>query len=199
MSIIIHQVNSASIQQRPQDGYINLNQMAKAAGKRVDNWLKTKETKDLIAEFEAQQSKLPLIGGSLDSALLTVEGKGGGTWAHPFISIQFAQWCSPAFALQVSRWVFDWANASKQPVTPDPQTTTKVEAMIWQEDVYRSLRHLEDAHGLLKALDLFSGNDQETRYRSTYNAISLNLQFIKHHLTKLGNEYEHIITDHTRH
>lgn len=28
-----------------------------------------------------------------------------GTWAHPHIAIQFAQWCSPKFALWVSRQI----------------------------------------------------------------------------------------------
>ncbi len=30
---------------------------------------------------------------------------GGGIFAHPDIAIQFAQWCSPAFALWVSRQI----------------------------------------------------------------------------------------------
>jgi hypothetical protein len=30
---------------------------------------------------------------------------GGGLYVHPDIAIQFAQWCSPAFALWVSRQI----------------------------------------------------------------------------------------------
>lgn len=33
---------------------------------------------------------------------------GGGTWIHPDLAIQLAQWCNKLFAIQVSRWVRDW-------------------------------------------------------------------------------------------
>lgn len=114
-SLIDHVFNDSKVQQRVTDGYINLNQMASAAGKRVDNWLANKSTQDLLAEFEGQQNKLPGIPGSLP-ALVTIEGKGGGTWAHPDIAIQFAQWCSPAFALQVSRWIRNWMTTGRNPL-----------------------------------------------------------------------------------
>ena len=103
-NLIARKFNSQNIHQA-KDGYINLNQMAKAAGKRIDNWLQNQSTRDLLAEFREQQLKLPEIPGSISEPLVTIEGRGGGTWAHPDIAIQFAQWCSPAFALQVSRWV----------------------------------------------------------------------------------------------
>lgn len=51
---IVHQFNSADIEQRVADGYINLNQMAGATGKRIDNWLRLQSTKELIATFDAQ-------------------------------------------------------------------------------------------------------------------------------------------------
>ncbi|PSB42687.1 hypothetical protein C7B80_26670 [Cyanosarcina cf. burmensis CCALA 770] len=113
MNIVFHAVGEMPVGQRDSDGYINLNQLAASANKRLDNWLANKSTKELIAEFERQQ-KLPGIPGSLfEPALITVEGRNGATWAHPDIAIQFAQWCSPTFALQVSRWVREWLRSSK--------------------------------------------------------------------------------------
>lgn len=118
-TLIPHELNSFVVHQRANDGYINLNQMADVAEKRIDNWLRLQETKDLIAEFESQ------IVDSSDlrnqpKALVTSRGglrTGGGTWAHPDIAIQFAQWCSPAFALQVSRWVREWMTTPKDPLS----------------------------------------------------------------------------------
>lgn len=110
--------NRSKIQQRIADGYINLNQMADATGKRIDNWTRLQETKDLIAEFERQQSD-PSDVRDRSEALITLKGGtggGGGTWAHPDIAIQFAQWCNPAFALQVSRWVREWMTTGKSPL-----------------------------------------------------------------------------------
>lgn len=118
-TLIPHELNSFVVHQRANDGYINLNQMADVAEKRIDNWLRLQETKELIAEFEGQ------IVDSSDlrnrpKALVTLKGGargGGGTWAHPDIAIQFAQWCSPAFALQVSRWVREWMTTPKDPLS----------------------------------------------------------------------------------
>jgi hypothetical protein len=141
MNAITHNYNAITINQQSQDGYINLNQMAEASGKRIDNWLRLDSTKELFAEFDRQQSDLTSsdlslttsdlrklnsdlvhfeVERSLNSsndqpALITYEGKSGGTWAHPHIAIQFAQWCSAAFALQVSRWVCDWIATNKTP------------------------------------------------------------------------------------
>lgn len=113
---IVRSFNSREIHQRVADGYINLNQMADASGRRIDNWIQNQSTQDLLTEFQNQQSKLPGIPGSLSDPLITIEGRGGGTWAHPDIAIQFAQWCSPAFALQVSRWVREWMTSGRSPL-----------------------------------------------------------------------------------
>lgn len=120
-SIISHSFNSSKVHQRVDDGYINLNQMAEAAGKRIDNWQANQLTQDLLAEFERQQ-KLPGIPGSFSPALIVIEGRAGGTWAHPDIAIQFAQWCSPAFALQVSRWVREWLTTGRNPLADTDRT-----------------------------------------------------------------------------
>lgn len=109
-NLIAHSFNSTKIHQRVADGYINLNQMADAAGKRIDNWTRLQETTSLLSEFQSES----LYQGV--ASLITIEGKGGGTWAHPDIAIQFAQWCSPAFALQVSRWIREWMTTGQNPL-----------------------------------------------------------------------------------
>jgi KilA-N domain len=107
---IVHRFNHAEIHQRVADGYINLNQMADASDKRIDNWLRLQETTSLLREFreDAQYQGV--------DPLLTIEGRAGGTWAHPDIAIQFAQWCNPAFALQVSRWIRQWMTSGRSPL-----------------------------------------------------------------------------------
>ena len=107
---IVRRFNDADIEQRIADGYINLNQMAKATGKRIDNWTRLQQTTSLLREFTADPQYLGI------EPTVTVEGRKGGTWAHPDIAIQFAQWCSPAFALQVSRWVREWLTTGRSPL-----------------------------------------------------------------------------------
>lgn len=80
-------------------GYTNLNDLAAPFGKRVDNWMRLKQTTSLLREF----SQDPCYAGS--PAIITREGRNGGTFAHPDIAVQFAQWCSPGFALWVSRQI----------------------------------------------------------------------------------------------
>jgi hypothetical protein len=102
--------NRSVIHQRVADGYINLNQMADATQKRIDNWTRLQETTSLLREFRND----PIYQGA--DPIITVEGRGGGTWAHPDIALQFAQWCSPGFALQVSRWVREWMTTGRNPL-----------------------------------------------------------------------------------
>ena len=89
--------NIMNIQMR-EDGYINVTLIAKACGKRIDNWIRRKETKQLINYI----SKLPQ---NEEVNIIDIkEGKYGGTYYHPDFAIPFAQWCSPTLAIQVSRW-----------------------------------------------------------------------------------------------
>lgn len=116
---IPHKFNDSLIYQRVEDGYINLNQMADATGKRVDNWLRLQEVQELISEFESQQNLHSSDLRNVKPAFVTSKARsdrGGGTWAHPDIAIQFAQWCSPPFALQVSRWVREWMTTARNPL-----------------------------------------------------------------------------------
>jgi hypothetical protein len=47
-----------------------------------------------------------------------------GTWIHPYVSINLAQWCSPRFAVHVAKWVFELMTTGKVELhsgTPSPQ------------------------------------------------------------------------------
>jgi hypothetical protein len=80
------------------DGYVNCTKLCQAGNKRIDNWNRLKQSKELIEAY----SKLPHFRGSL--ILRAVEGKNGGSYYPMDIAIQIAQWINPYFALQVSRW-----------------------------------------------------------------------------------------------
>jgi len=75
----------------------------KASKKRIDKWKETKESKSLLHAFKV----IPHNRGI--TSLVSIKGNNSeinqGTFAHPDIAIQIAQWCSPKFALQVSRWI----------------------------------------------------------------------------------------------
>ena len=146
MKIIIHQANGLQIGQRIEDGYINLTQMAKAYEKRVDNWLRLKDTKDLLVEFERQEKSNTSDVRSLKPPLIIKRGKhNGGTWGHPDIAILFAQWLDKGFALQVSRWVRKWMTTGKNPIrslqTTDPTIKDKPNAFKLLDRLEHQINH----------------------------------------------------------
>lgn len=99
------------------NAYCSLDDIARPFGKRIDNWTRLEGTKKLFQEFKNDAS----YGGAepvytstggfvglpshMREALSRSSGKDRGTWVHPDIAIQFAQWCSPGFALWVSRQI----------------------------------------------------------------------------------------------
>jgi hypothetical protein len=86
-----------------EDGYINATKLCQAGGKEFSNWYQNKNTKDIIEALEADL-------GIPRSALIEIK-KGGndkinqGSWIHPDLGIQCAQWTSPVFAIKVSRCI----------------------------------------------------------------------------------------------
>ena len=81
------------------DGYVNATLLCKASGKRIDNWMRLESTKKILQEFSNS------LGSEGVKSTDCLEGKYGGTFIHPDLAVQLAQWISPSFALQVSRWI----------------------------------------------------------------------------------------------
>ena len=114
--LMFHQFNGRVIQQRPEDGYFNLTSMCQASGKFVADYLKLSSTKEYL-EALSTDMMIPL------SALVEVF-KGGnsiqGTWAHPEIAIDCAQWCNVQLRIAVNRWIYNWRAGRNQPVEATP-------------------------------------------------------------------------------
>jgi hypothetical protein len=98
--IIKHSYNGAIVSQE-YDGYVSLTDMAKASGKKVNDYLRLASSK---AYFEGLSGS---TGITVDKLIRVNESSGRnenrGTWAHPEIAIDFAQWCSVPFRI--------WANS----------------------------------------------------------------------------------------
>ncbi len=98
MKIIKHDYNGSIVSQDA-DGYVSLTDMSKASGKLVGDYLRLNSTQNYLDALSSDM-------GIPTSALVKVF-KGGndkqGTWAHPEIAIDFAQWCSPQFRIWANR------------------------------------------------------------------------------------------------
>ena len=98
--MLIKQWNEKQIRWR-EDGYGCLTDMAKATGKKVNDWLRLKSTNEFLEHYSA------MTGIPVDVMLQVSQGGNNpeGTWANQEICIEFARWCDVEFRITVMGWV----------------------------------------------------------------------------------------------
>lgn len=109
LTFVNRQVDNNPVQQRLMDGYINATALCKACNKLFSDYIRLKITKEFIEALSSDMG-IPI-------SVLIQSVKGGnpqlqGTWVHPQVAINLAQWASPKFAVAVSKWVFEWMNGN---------------------------------------------------------------------------------------
>jgi hypothetical protein len=148
LKFIPREVNGIKVEQRNADGFINGTAMCVAHGKKINDWLRTNEALNLFLalshhfglKINCENSRnLDAAGLSalkyaqiFPKLIISKAGSpetGGGTWLHPDLAIQLAQWCNSTFALQVSFWVREWLTTGKNPVEVDLDKET----IAWQQ------------------------------------------------------------------
>jgi hypothetical protein len=122
--------NGTPIQRRTTDGYVNATAMAKANGKRWNNYFETDRASS-YAETLSRVTGIPVTG----NAGLVQTRQGGsdqGTWIHPQIAVDLARWISPEFAVWMDGWFLEELGGGRvsqvrdtQPVLPDVLTTVE--------------------------------------------------------------------------
>lgn len=104
-ALIHHQVDGSLVNQRAIDGYVNATEMCKAVGKKFNDYSRLSATGEFLEELSRS------AGIPADQLVLTVgfgPNNTRGTWVHPDVAINLGQWCSPKFAVAVSRWIREW-------------------------------------------------------------------------------------------
>jgi hypothetical protein len=109
LPFIEHKVESASINQRAYDGYVDATSLCAAAGKKFNDYYRLLITQAFLKELSSETG--------IPASELIQSVKGGdiklqGTWVHPQVAINLGQWASPKFAVLVSKWVFEWMSGS---------------------------------------------------------------------------------------
>lgn len=113
LDLIPHRVEGGTvIHQRPNDGYINATAMCRAVSREFKHYNENKSTKNFLAALEAE------VG--IPTSVLVQSISGGdprlqGTWVHPHVAVNLAQWLSPEFAVKVSAWVYEWMSGKGRP------------------------------------------------------------------------------------
>lgn len=125
-SVLTHNFGNSIIQQRESDGYINATAMCKATGKVWYEYFRFPATQEFLSCLESDTGNTRITDSNYGhypqlEFIQAETGRYGGTWVHPYIAINLAQWCSAAFALQVSKWVIDWFKGVPNPILQQPQ------------------------------------------------------------------------------
>ena len=99
--------NGIIILSRDSDGYINATQMCKVGNKKFNDWSRLDSTQKLIASLEKlliSETYIPVIdikkGGN--------EKNLQGSWIHPILATNLAQWISVEFSIKISIWIEEW-------------------------------------------------------------------------------------------
>ena len=91
--------------------------MCQATGKFFANYYSLKTTRDFLEVLSRS------IAIAID-LLVIIKTDGAnqerGTWVHPQLAINLAQWCSPEFAVFTNQLIFDWMSGNLPPVQPAP-------------------------------------------------------------------------------
>ena len=100
----IFSYQDAPITFRCDDGttMVNATQMSKPFGKRPADWLRlpsTKEYSDALKRHFSSVRKSHTCENELVITVNRAPSKGGGTWMHEDVALEFARWLSPEFAI----------------------------------------------------------------------------------------------------
>ena len=124
-------INGYKLEYRNSDGYINVTDLCKAAGKEYYKWKQFSKTTPFLEAL----SQRTLRGSS--ELIYRATGGNYTTWVHPYVAINIAQWASPDFAAQVCIWVFEII------VTGKVDSSNPTDYNILQEKFQKSLQELE--------------------------------------------------------
>ncbi|NEP61198.1 MAG: KilA-N domain-containing protein [Symploca sp. SIO2G7] len=174
------EVNGVIVEQRMPDGFINGTAMCTAYGKKINSWFRTRDTLELF-EVLAIDLSTPINYSDLSNLdvsrlsgtkyskifpdLVFSRGgspeNGGGTWLHPDLAIQLAQWCNKLFAIQVSRWVREWMTSAYNPVSFEAD----MERVAIRDELKenRRLALTDQVKFFLEAVGKYDSSSKETR------------------------------------
>lgn len=103
--------------------WVNLTDMARASGKKVNDWNRLQSTQEYLTALEINAG-IPVV---------SIASQGGGTfntgtWAIDEVAIEFASWCSIEFKIWINRQIkilMNIGNLSLNSETVKPETDTR--------------------------------------------------------------------------
>lgn len=113
--IVVRNLDGFSVSQRQTDGYVNATELCKAAGKLFADYRRGDAASAYLDKLSATMG-YPIV--ELVQSRPGRPDNGGGTWVHPKVAINLAQWLSPDFSVQVTEWVFEILKGGSPTLNP---------------------------------------------------------------------------------
>jgi hypothetical protein len=114
LAFVPHKFEGSVIEQRAKDGYINATAMCRAAGRPWSRYWELPASKEFAKELSSD------LGIPITELIQSISGglpDRQGTWVHPQVAVNLAQWLSAKFAVMVSKWVYDWMSSGRAPTS----------------------------------------------------------------------------------
>jgi hypothetical protein len=155
-AIIKHQFQDHAIEQRGEDSYVNLTQLCKAGGKDLFDYLRQDSTKEYIEALSVDTGILGIADSAKVSSLVNRSRK--GTWAHPMVAIDCAQWVNVNLRI--------WANRTLvQIIAQAPQSEPKALPAVPEISKRNQCRKLVDQQAIT------SGMQHSRLWQQAYNEL----------------------------
>jgi hypothetical protein len=132
-------LNEIVIPTRYIDNYVNLTEMCRAGGKKFNDWRRLEKTKEFL-------DTLSTSAGIPADLLIKVISRGPneqrGSWGHPQVAVNVAQWISSKFDVEVSRHILELYTTGSTEIK-------NFELNQQLENKNEKIKYLENAHDKL--------------------------------------------------
>ena len=93
----------------PDNIMVEVTKMAKAYGKRINDWKNLPSTKRFLSKLLSIDTRFSSINDLIYSEKSGVEGQRGGgrTWMHVLVLIEFARWLDEEFAIWCNKMIIE--------------------------------------------------------------------------------------------
>jgi hypothetical protein len=185
--------NGIRICQRTSDNYLDATAMCQATGKQWFDYYRLENTQAFLNALSTETG-YPV---SEQNQGLIQSKKGGDiktqrTWVHPYVSINLAQWCSPKFAVMVSKWVFELMTKGHVSLNGEaPLTRAEIKSIIEakvRDTVSNALAKFKPVEPLVLTIKLTEFETQALEQMDAW--INAYIVFDPNAQTRIGRAYE---------
>ena len=124
---------------REEDGYINATKLGK---KKISEWKERKSTKKLLLFCEKYTNIC--INNLL---IIKIGGNHSGTWIHPILACNLAQWISSEFSVKVSLWIEEWKKINNNKFIYDTEILNLKHDYMFQKEKKIQLKLQNELYG----------------------------------------------------